>query len=102
MTLFGFAHRTSPLMLYALPALAVVGAAFQIIDGQVYPGIIYGMAMLLLWCVYLLKTAQHMRTIDRLNAKAYVRRIIHNANEGLPAEQVAVDYVAWMYDNPIA
>ena len=102
MKLLTFALKTAPLPFAAIPTVFGGAAISAATDGAYLAGVCILFAGAALFMGYLIGAASHRRTLDRINASAYVRKIIHNAKDGLPKEQVAVDYIRFIFDNPIA
>jgi Flp pilus assembly protein TadB len=95
-----FFWRTAK-VIYLWLAILLFGSVSLLFSGYtIASGIVlyFATSLFLLWVI---KVAQHRRRLDLLNNQANVRNIIHNAPQGLPEEQAGVEYVRYIFDNPI-
>lgn len=84
MNLLRFAHKTSPFALYFLPIFGLLFPAHSLISGapriELTTSWIVFLLVMIVWLVFLLKTAQHRSTLQRNAVAAWARFTIHNTS----------------------
>lgn len=100
MNLLQFTLKTSPSVLY-VAGVYMLGPVSLAIDGEWMAALCTFLAGVCIVLAMLLGAALHRHRLVKDRLKAYVIRIIHNANDGLPSEAVVADVCDHVNENPL-
>lgn len=100
MNLLQFTLKTSPSVLY-VAGVFLLGSGSLAVDGEPVAALCTFLSGACIVLAMFIGAALHRHRLVKDRLKGYVRDIVHNAKQGVPDEQAAVDYCEWINENPL-